>query len=102
MPSIEQRLEVLEAIVKKTAELDAARSKADVAETAMLRAIYTVVEELAQQAGIEQPHFLKLFEDRFHFWHEHYTRVGTSESLGFSHRAIAISYTRLFDSTNES
>ena len=101
MPSIEQRLEALEATARKEAELDTARSNNDAAHTAMLRAVYTVVEELAQEAGIEQAHFLKLFEDRFHFWHEHYTHVGKSESLGLDAPATAISYTRLFDSTDE-
>jgi len=94
MNDTEQRITVLEQRLELLLE-------GQTINEAMVRAIYTVVEELAQEAGIEEAHFLKHFEDRFHFWHDHYTRVGKSGSQEAARHSAVISYTRLFGPTTE-
>jgi hypothetical protein len=102
MNTIEQRVASLEAIVQKTIEAREAKAQLDAINNAMLRSIYTVVEELAQEHGLEQPHFLKHFENRFHFWRDYYLHQGAPQAAGTPVEDVAhISYPPLFHSKAE-
>jgi hypothetical protein len=93
MTDLEQRVAALEALVKGMCRAEEAGGTCSTMDDAMLRAIYTVVEELAEKAGVSRESFLEHFDLRFRWWHDYYLRQTEDVSPGLAaqrdHRTLA-------------
>lgn len=74
MNQLETRLKNLENLVSSLLELNNADAKIEMMDNAKVMAIYSIVQELAEKAGIPPDSFLKHYETRFRWWHDYYLR----------------------------
>lgn len=80
---ITARLDRLEAAMVLANDIDTARLSGEVEDEARIMALYSIVRDLAEHAGVRPEDFCQHYENRFRFWHSHYLRKaeGCSQSL---------------------
>jgi hypothetical protein len=108
--SIEERLKTIEGLLFAMSERDTIDLANEQLDDAKVTALYTIVQELAERAGIPQEEFLRHYEIRFRWWHDYYLRraedVNPARAAEIDARSVAESdvepiYPPLFGSPPE-
>jgi hypothetical protein len=106
MNPLEQRLELLEKLVSSLCDLNTADSRNELMDDAKVMAIYSIVQELAEKAGVDSERFLKHYEIRFRWWHDYYLRRAEDSSPALAaeldprtlaQAAVSPTYPSIFD-----
>lgn len=84
MSNIEDRLLLLEKIVMGMDERETVRMSNGLMDDAMAMALYSIVSELAQAAGISSDAFFQHYQIRFRWWHDYYLRHAEDLSSGLA------------------
>jgi hypothetical protein len=71
---ITDRLDRLEAAVLMANDIDTARLSGELEDEARIMALYSIVRDLAERAGVGADDFCRHYENRFRYWHSHYLR----------------------------
>lgn len=109
MSGIESRLKLVEELLKAMTQRDMIDLANEQMDDAKVMALYTIVQELAENAGIPQEECLRHYETRFRWWHDYYLRrvedVSPERAAEIDPRAVADAdveptYPPLFDSQN--
>lgn len=91
--SIEERLATLEQLVSTLCETNTIDLANEQTDDARLMALYSIVLELAERAGVSESEFQQHFETRFRWWHDYYLRkaedVSPSRAAEIDTRAIS-------------
>ncbi len=73
-PNLEERIATLENLVSSISDLQTADIRNEQIDDAKMQSLYTIVQELAEKAGVPIEKFLKHYEIRFRWWHDYYLR----------------------------
>ncbi|HKP02414.1 MAG TPA: hypothetical protein VJU77_03545 [Chthoniobacterales bacterium] len=90
---IEARLTLVEKLLGALSERGTVDLAVEQMDAAKAMALYTIVQEIAENAGIPQAEFLRHYETRFRWWHDYYLReaedVNPERAAAIDPRSIA-------------
>jgi hypothetical protein len=104
---IESRLKLVEELLAAMSERDTIDLTTEQMDDARVMALYTIVQELAENAGIPQEEFLRHYETRFRWWHDYYLvkaedvnpqRAAAIDPRSIDESDVAPTYPPIFDS----
>jgi hypothetical protein len=74
LEDLQKQVEALTELVGSITKLNDANSINEVLDDARTTAIYSIVRELAEKAGVAPEAFLQHYTVRFRWWHDYYLR----------------------------
>ena len=82
--NLQARVKALEELIHSMVGLNTQDFVNEKMDDAKVMAIYSMVQDLAEKAGVPTDEFLKHYEIRFRWWHDYYLRKAESISPAFA------------------